>query len=56
MNYQWNWGIFGEPSPDGSGTYLQAVIDGLGWTLATALTAWVVALAVSYTHLTLPTM
>lgn len=56
MNYQWNWGIFGEPSPDGSGTYLQAVIDGLGWTLATALTAWVVALVFGFAVGTLSTV
>ena len=45
MNYNWNWGIFWELSPDASGTYLQTLWNGLGWTLATALTAWVFALA-----------
>ena len=45
MNYSWNWAIFGELSPDGSGTYLQTLFNGLGWTLACALTAWVFALA-----------
>ena len=45
MNYNWNWGIFWELSPDASGTYLQTLVNGLGWTLATALTAWVFALA-----------
>jgi glutamate/aspartate transport system permease protein len=45
MNYNWNWGIFWELSPDASGTYLQTLLNGLGWTLATALTAWVFALA-----------
>lgn len=44
MNYNWNWGIFWELSPDASGTYLQTLFYGLGWTLATALTAWVIAL------------
>jgi glutamate/aspartate transport system permease protein len=44
MNYNWNWGIFWELSPDASGTYLQTLMNGLGWTLATALTAWVIAL------------
>ena len=44
MNYHWNWGIFFDVSPDGSDTYLRTLLDGLGWTLATALTAWVVAL------------
>ena len=45
MNYNWNWAIFGELSPDGSGTYLHTLWNGLGWTLACALTAWVFALA-----------
>ena len=44
MNYHWNWGIFWELSPDASGTYLKTLLAGLNWTLATALTAWVVAL------------
>ena len=44
MNYSWNWGIFWELSPDASGTYLQTLLHGLGWTLATGLTAWVIAL------------
>ncbi len=44
MNYHWNWHIFWEPSPDGTGTYLDMLLSGLGWTLATALAAWVIAL------------
>jgi glutamate/aspartate transport system permease protein len=44
MNYNWNWGIFWEAAPDGSGTYLYTLFIGLKWTLATALTAWVIAL------------
>ena len=46
MKYNWNWGIFWQLSPDGRGTYLDTLIAGLGWTLATALAAWVIALAV----------
>lgn len=45
MNYHWNWHIFWEESPDGVNTYLQTLWSGLGWTLATALLAWVIALA-----------
>jgi glutamate/aspartate transport system permease protein len=45
MNYNWNWGIFWQPAPDGTGTYMSWLIAGLGWTLATALCAWVIALA-----------
>lgn len=44
MNYNWNWGIFFELAPDASGTYLTTLLAGLRWTLATALTAWVIAL------------
>ncbi len=46
MNYHWNWGILLSPEPGGTGTYLVYLIVGLGWTLATALAAWVMALAI----------
>ena len=44
MNYNWNWHIYWELSPDAKGTYLHTLLVGLGWTLATALAAWVIAL------------
>jgi glutamate/aspartate transport system permease protein len=44
MNYHWNWRIFWDASPDGMGTYMDTLWSGLMWTLATALTAWVIAL------------
>jgi glutamate/aspartate transport system permease protein len=44
MNYNWNWRIFWEASPDGVGTYMDTLLSGLIWTLATALLAWVMAL------------
>jgi len=44
MNYNWNWGIFWQPSPEGTGTYLDMLLSGLRWTLATAALAWVLAL------------
>jgi glutamate/aspartate transport system permease protein len=44
MNYNWNWRIFWEASPDGVGTYMDTLLSGLAWTLATALLAWVMAL------------
>jgi glutamate/aspartate transport system permease protein len=34
-----------ETEPGGTGTYLQYLLVGLGWTLATALAAWLIALA-----------
>ena len=46
MNYNWNWGILLSPEPGGTGTYLHYLLVGLGWTLATALAAWVIALIV----------
>ncbi len=46
MNYNWNWGILLSPEPGGTGTYLYYLFVGLGWTLATALAAWVIALAI----------
>ena len=45
MNYNWNWGIFFQTSPDGVHTYLETLLLGTGWTLATALSAWCLALA-----------
>ena len=46
MNYTWNWGILLQPEPGGTGTYLYYLFVGLGWTLATALAAWVIALVI----------
>lgn len=44
MNYNWDWKIFWKLSPDGQGTYLDTLLNGLVWTLATALSAWIIAL------------
>ena len=44
MNYQWNWSIFWDKNPEGTGTFLTSLMSGLGWTIATALCAWVLAL------------
>ena len=46
MGYRWNWGILLSPEPGGTGTYLYYLIVGLQWSIATALCAWVIALAV----------
>ncbi|MBL8512196.1 MAG: amino acid ABC transporter permease [Betaproteobacteria bacterium] len=49
MNYNWNWRIFWELSPDATGTYLDTLLTGLKFTLAVALTAWVLALILGIT-------
>ena len=46
MGYNWHWKVLLETEPGGTGTYLQYLIVGLGWTLVTALAAWVIALAI----------
>jgi len=56
MNYNWNWRIFWEPSPDGMGNYLDTLWSGLTWTMATALTAWVMALVLGAIIGTIRTM
>ncbi|WP_019905173.1 amino acid ABC transporter permease [Methylobacterium sp. 77] len=43
MNYNWNWRIFFEPSPEGTGTYADMLLSGLSWTIATALCSWIIA-------------
>jgi glutamate/aspartate transport system permease protein len=45
LSYHWNWRIFWELSPDAKGTYLDLLLSGLGWTMATAACAWILALA-----------
>jgi glutamate/aspartate transport system permease protein len=44
MNYNWNWGIFWEMSADGRHTWAMTLVMGLGWTLATAFCAGIIAL------------
>jgi len=46
VKYDWQWSVYLQPAADGSGTWLMYLIVGLGWTLATALAAWVLALAI----------
>ncbi|HEX7054798.1 MAG TPA: amino acid ABC transporter permease [Burkholderiales bacterium] len=45
MNYDWHWKVLLETEPGGTGSYLHYLVVGLGWTLATALAAWAIALA-----------
>jgi glutamate/aspartate transport system permease protein len=44
VNYNWNWHIFLELEPGGSGTYFGLLLSGLALTIVTALLAWVIAL------------
>jgi len=44
VNYHWNWGIFFDPNPMGTGNYLDMLLSGLVLTLKTALLAWIIAL------------
>ena len=45
MHYNWNWAILLAASPEGGGSWLGYLLVGLAWSLATALCAWVIALA-----------
>jgi glutamate/aspartate transport system permease protein len=44
VNYNWNWGIFFQPNPMGTGTYLDMLLSGLVLTLKTGALAWIIAL------------
>ncbi len=46
MNYHWNWHIFLEPAPNGTGTYLDMLLSGLLLTIETAICAWIIALVI----------
>ena len=41
VNYHWNWHIFLEPAPNGTGTYLDMLLSGLVLTIETAICAWI---------------
>jgi glutamate/aspartate transport system permease protein len=56
MNYNWNWHIFWELSPDGTGTYMDTLWSGLLWTLATSFSAWIMALLLGVLIGTIRTM
>jgi len=44
VNYHWNWHIFLDPNPMGTGTYLDMLLSGLVVTIKTSLLAWIIAL------------
>ena len=45
MNYNWNWGVFFQETPEGGTFYWEMLLSGLGWTLAVSALAWIIALA-----------
>ena len=46
MNYNWNWGVFFQRTPDGDGAYWEWILAGFYWTLAISALAWIIALIV----------
>jgi len=44
VNYNWNWHIFLEPNPMGTGTYLDLLLSGLVVTVKVSVLAWFIAL------------
>lgn len=49
MNYQWDWNVFFDLSPDGIHTYLGTLVAGAGWTLLLAGCASAIAFVVGST-------
>ena len=45
MNYNWNWGVFFQQTPDGDAFYWEWIASGLVWTLAVSAVAWVIAVS-----------
>ena len=43
-SYNWNWLVFFDEVATGDEKYYQWILSGLLWTIATSLTAWVIAL------------
>jgi len=44
VNYQWNWGVFLEETPEGGVQYWELIVSGLGWTLAVSALSLLIAL------------
>ena len=56
MHYPWNWSIYWQESPDGVHTYMETLLAGLKWTLATSISAWIMALLIGTIIGTIRTM
>jgi len=50
VNYHWNWAVFWEPAPNGTGNYLDMLLTGLVLTIETAICAWIIALVTRNGH------
>jgi len=44
MNYNWNWGVFFQETPEGGTQYWQLLWDGLLWTLGVSAVSWLIAM------------
>jgi glutamate/aspartate transport system permease protein len=44
VNYNWNWGVFFQETPEGGTFYWEMLLSGLGWTLAVSAAAWLIAM------------
>ena len=49
MNYNWNWTVFWQPSPLGTGTFFDMLLSGLWFTIAVSIFAWIIALSCGWT-------
>jgi His/Glu/Gln/Arg/opine family amino acid ABC transporter permease subunit len=56
MNYNWDWMVYFAPVSDADATYLDWLLQGLGWTVAVSLCAWVIALVLGIVVGTLRTV
>jgi glutamate/aspartate transport system permease protein len=45
VSYNWNWSIFFQPAPGGTGSYFDMLLSGLWLTIQTGVLAWIIALA-----------
>jgi len=46
LNYNWNWGVFLQETPEGGTAYWEMLLSGLEWTLAISVVSWLIAFSV----------
>lgn len=56
MNYHWNWGVFFQELPGGGEHYWELMLEGIGWTLAVSVCAWLIAMTLGFIIGTLRTV